>query len=158
MSRGRLPPGNKNAHLLRDAGGAAHAGRKEDAFGEDIGTGQNILKDANDMGQKALWCLQKNKEESSSHATISPRKLCHVTPWFLKKALLLQLGHGHTGYHPREGDTVPPGTGTPKDPWGGEKPSAQQQKPVLQISAAGRNQMPGEMGWRPVWKDFTPSN
>lgn len=38
MSRGRLPPGNKNAHLLRDAGGAAHAGRKEDAFGEDIGT------------------------------------------------------------------------------------------------------------------------
>lgn len=37
--------------------GAAHTGRKEGAFGESIGTGQNMSKDANDAGAEATLTL-----------------------------------------------------------------------------------------------------
>lgn len=57
VPRGQLPPGKKNAHVLRDLGGAAHAGRKEGAVGESIGTGQNMLMDANDMGAEVTPML-----------------------------------------------------------------------------------------------------
>ena len=38
-------------------GGAAHVGRKEGAFGESVGTGQNTLKDGNDMVAEATLML-----------------------------------------------------------------------------------------------------
>lgn len=37
--------------------GTAHTGRKEGAFGESIGTGQNISKDVNDTGAEASLML-----------------------------------------------------------------------------------------------------